>query len=243
MRWRAKLFDLARPDPRNQWAALFTAALYGVHPANAETVNYVIQRGDLYSTLGVVAAVVIYAYSPRLSAWGIYLLPFVAGVLSKPPALIFPAILFVYIRLFEEENTWRAAARTIPALVVAAGLGVLTSVMNSKSLDPGPLPVSAYRLTQPLVALRYFRTFFLPLHLTADSDFHPISGFFRDGAWLGFVFLAALIAVAVKCSMRREWRPVAFGLYWYLLALLPTSSSRLPTSRMTTACSFRLSVW
>src|SRR5581483_4922908 len=49
------LFDSAPPDPANTYFALFAAALYGLHPAVAETVNYIVQRADLYSTLGVVA--------------------------------------------------------------------------------------------------------------------------------------------------------------------------------------------
>src|SRR5581483_7166785 len=35
------LFDSARPDPANTYFALFAAALYGLHPAVAETVNYI----------------------------------------------------------------------------------------------------------------------------------------------------------------------------------------------------------
>jgi hypothetical protein len=34
-----RVFDAARPDPRNTWVALFATALYGLHPAMAETVN------------------------------------------------------------------------------------------------------------------------------------------------------------------------------------------------------------
>src|SRR2546426_1006874 len=38
--------DIARPDSRNRWIALLAAAVYGLHPAIAETVNYVIRGGD-----------------------------------------------------------------------------------------------------------------------------------------------------------------------------------------------------
>src|SRR5439155_17529787 len=59
-----RVCDLARPDPRNRWVALFAALLYGIHPAVAETVNYVIQRADVYSTLGIVGALALYASLP-----------------------------------------------------------------------------------------------------------------------------------------------------------------------------------
>ena len=48
-------------SPANFGIALFAAALYGVHPALAETVNCVIQRADLYAVIGLVAGLVLYA--------------------------------------------------------------------------------------------------------------------------------------------------------------------------------------
>ena len=35
-----RVMDRARPDEANRWLALFATALYALHPANAETVNY-----------------------------------------------------------------------------------------------------------------------------------------------------------------------------------------------------------
>src|SRR5580700_781506 len=47
------IFDSISPEPDNRTPALLAAAVYGLHPVMAETVNYVIQRADLQSTLGV----------------------------------------------------------------------------------------------------------------------------------------------------------------------------------------------
>ena len=55
-----RIFDKAAPGPANAYIALFTVMWYGLHPANAETVNYIIQRGDVYATLGVVAGLLFY---------------------------------------------------------------------------------------------------------------------------------------------------------------------------------------
>ena len=218
-----KVCDSARPDPANRWVALLAAGLYGVHPAIAETVNYVIQRSDVYSTLGVIAALVVYAAYPRYRGTGAYLVPAGLAILSKPPALIFPLILFAYVRLFEEERFVPALKRCVPALLVALGLGWFLMAMTPSTFVPTLGSAYAYRITQPLVALRYFRSFFIPDHLTADSDFGAVNGVFEGGAWLGVAFILALIAGAVWCSRRRAWRPAAFGLWWFLLALLPTS--------------------
>src|ERR1019366_3697322 len=114
---------------------LFAAALYGVHPAIAETVNYVIQRGDIYSTLGVVASLALYATAPRQRRFGLYLVPLAAALLSKPPALVFPALLFCYILLFEDVTPAVALRRCLPALAVAAIFGGLTGAMTPSAFS------------------------------------------------------------------------------------------------------------
>jgi tetratricopeptide (TPR) repeat protein len=218
-----KVFDAVRPRPENRWIALFAVALYGLHPAIAETVNYIIQRGDIFSTVGVIASLVLYIYVPGSRKAALYLVPFAAAVLSKPPAMVFPLILLVYIRLFEEESLRRAAVRCVPAFAAAAILGYLTIAMTPSSVDPGSRSASAYWMTQPIVTLGYFRSFFIPNHLSADTDRQPVNSIFQDGAWMGVIFVAVVIGAAIWASRRREWRPVAFGLWWFLLALVPTA--------------------
>lgn len=219
-RW---IFDCARPDPRNDRVALLAATLYGVHPVMAETVNYVIQRGDLYATLGVIAGLVLYIARPALRRFGIYLVPVALGLLSKPPALIFPAILASYLMLFERETLSRALRRSLPSIAVVVAFAVATKAVMSASYDPGAPPQGYYRMTQPLVALRYFRTFWLPTDLTADTDFRPAATLLEPGVWIGVLFVAGMLAVATACARRREWRPVAFGILWFFLGMLPTS--------------------
>ena len=221
------IFERSQADPRNRIVALFATAWYGLHPAMAETVNYIIQRGDLYSTLGVGAGILIYAAAPGARKFGLYLLPVVAALFSKPPALVFPALLFFYIWLLEEDGQstrlMRSLARAAPAILVTAAMGWLNWFMTPREFNPGVPSASAYRITQPLVALRYFRTFFLPGNLTADTDMAPVASVWRGGAWIGFLFVIAILALIWFCSRRRELRPIAFGLAWFLLALIPTS--------------------
>ena len=52
------------------WVAVAAASIYALHPVCAETVNYIVQRGDLLSTLGVVAALGIYLLWPAHRRWG-----------------------------------------------------------------------------------------------------------------------------------------------------------------------------
>ena len=222
------LLDQTRPSPANEWLALFAAAWFGLHPAIAETVNYVIQRGDLYCTLGCVSALYLFARYPRLRRTGLYLLPFAVALLSKPPAAVFPVLLWMYFYFFEEpeaaplrrlRNGFLASA---PALAVTALLLGLQSAMTPKSFLPSILSPWDYRLTQPFVWERYAAELFLPLHLNVDSDlaaFHGLS----PRSIAGLFFLAALIVAIWFTARRQRLHPIAFGLLWFVVTQLPTS--------------------
>jgi protein O-mannosyl-transferase len=227
-----RIMESADPHSSNIWTAWLATACYGLHPANAETVNYIIQRADLYSTLGVVASVLWFAARPESRRRGWYLVPAVAAYLSKAPALIFPLILLAYLFLVEEggaftrgqESQWQAALRrTVPAFVLTAAAAILTVVMTPATFSPGAQSASLYRLTQPWVSLYYFRSFFLPTSLSADSDRTYVSGALSEEAVLGYLFVAALAAACWLASKRRQTRPIAFGIAWFILALLPTA--------------------
>jgi tetratricopeptide (TPR) repeat protein len=220
---RTRPFPGAREGSANTWTALFATALYGVHPAIAETVNYIIQRADLYAALAVVAGLVIYIQMPRLRWSGLYLLPVVAGILSKAPAAVFPALLFAWIWLFDDQSFKAALGRTLPALAVAGAAGWFTVLMTPPTFVAGASSAYGYWITQPAVLLGYFLKFFIPAGLSADTDRVVFTSIFQPEAIYGCLFVVALAAVALGCAKRKEMRPIAFGLVWFLVASLPTS--------------------
>src|SRR5207253_2360137 len=59
----------------NVWIAFGAAALYGLHPANADTVNYIIASAEIISTLGIVGSFAIYIAFPNLRPYYVYILP------------------------------------------------------------------------------------------------------------------------------------------------------------------------
>ena len=223
-----RIYDRVQPTPTNAWLALGVAAWFGLHPAMAETVNYVIQRGDLYCTLGCLAALLLFARGGLARRRGLYLLPFALAMLSKPPAAVFPALLLLYVFFFE-SNTQPTAQRwkrsllaSVPALAVMGALLLLQARMTPKSFLPSILSPEAYRLTQPFVWLRYAGALFLPLHLNVDTD-QPAYTSWNPAVAAGFVFVTFLAAMAVYAGRRRRWSPIAFGLLWFVLTQLPTS--------------------
>jgi tetratricopeptide (TPR) repeat protein len=207
--------------------ALGGAAWFGLHPAMAETVNYVIQRGDIFCTTGCVGALVLWAQWPQGRRWGIYLLPLVFALLSKPPAAVFPALLLFWVFFFETDGAtgarWkRSFLAILPSLAVTAMLMLLQSRMTPKTFFPSMISPTDYRLTQAVVWLRYFAELFLPLHLNVDTDL-PAYSQLNAAVAAGLVFVAALSVAIWLCARRRRLYPIAFGLIWFVVTQLPTS--------------------
>ncbi len=228
-----RLMDRARPHRWNRWLALFAVAWYGLHTANAETVNYIIARSDILSTLGVVLALLMFMSGGRGRRWLLYLIPMAAGVLAKEQGAMAAPLIVLYVALFEHELSVRQLLQprqlgrvlrdTWPAFVTCAALIAIGSHL-ADTWVPGGTSRVAYLLTQPFVLLHYAFSFVLPANLSADTDWNPIANPFDDRVTAGLIFIACASWMAAAASRRRETRPVAFGILWFFMALLPTSS-------------------
>src|SRR5260370_6645784 len=172
-----RILDSARESQGNRWVALFGTAWYALHAANAETVNYIISRSDILSTLGVVAALQLYAASERARRWHLYLVPAALGVFAKEAAAMFAPLLFFYIGLIERQFSLRELARlrnfgsvllrTLPAFLVCGAAAVLSLKMAISAVS-GDRSRIDYLVTPPLLMLHSFLPSFLPFNITAD---------------------------------------------------------------------------
>lgn len=229
----ALLFLWFRRVLGSDWAALFGAALFGLHPAMAETVNYLIARSDLLSALGALACVLLWAQGGRARRFHLYLLPAALGVLAKEQGAMAAPLLFLWIGLIEQQqplssllhprNLVRAVRPALPAFAVCGGL-VLLAMRMAPGWVPGGSSRWLYLATEPWVLLHYVAMFFLPVALTADTDLGLVSSIADWRVLAGTLFVAGLIALAAFTSRSARTRPVAFGLLWFLVALVPTSS-------------------
>ena len=216
---------LFRTITRDAWVTLVAVAIFALHPVSAETVNYIVQRGDLISTLGVVAALGVYARWPSQRQRGWYFVPLVCAALVKPPALVFPALLTAYVWMFEPRvRVLRAIA---PSIAVTVALGWWLSHNTPPTATTGASDAAAYLWTQPFVVLRYFSMFFAPVGLSADNDWPLLSGPSDPRVVAGLLFVVVLIAATWRFSQDEATKPVAFGIIWFIVALLPTSLTPL----------------
>jgi len=226
------LLEINVTSSRNGWLALAAAGWYGLQPANADTVNYIIASAEVISTLGVVASFAVYLGFPRLRPYYFYTLPAAIAILAKPPAAIF-AVLFAIFRLLFPDDTiksWTNKRRVLawltevlpPFLICAATLSFVQH-MTPRTWVAGATSARDYLITQPYVALLYLKTFYWPSGLSADYDLAPFTTTDDARFWLGFVFAVVIMAVSIVACVFKKTRLIGFGLLWFLVSLLPTS--------------------
>jgi tetratricopeptide (TPR) repeat protein len=228
----SKVLDRLSPSPANLWIASGAAFWYGLHPANADTVNYVIACSDVISTLGIVASFACYFAFPRGRRYFLYILPAAIAVLAKPPAAVFPVLFAVYLLLAEKAKTedanraqrvMRYLAEIAPSFL-ACGIALLfVHLMTPSHWASGAGDGWRYLITQPYAALLYFQTFLWPSGLSADYDLTPFQTIADPRFLTGVIFAMLFIGAATAASICERTRVIGFGLLWYVIGLLPTS--------------------
>lgn len=231
-----KLLNSSFTHRWNFYISLTAVALYLLHPANAETVNYIIARSDIQSTCFVILGFCLYMYSSFFKKTFLYLLPVAIGVLAKPPAAMFAPLFFLYVLLFEQKMSLMAVFKkqylkqffsviktVLPAFVVCGLMYLLVDRMTPKTWIPGGTSTFNYLITQPAVIVHYVTTFFLPLGLSADTDWVPLETIWNASFFIGCAFILTLLYIAFKFSKDEKLRPISFGILWFFLALVPTS--------------------
>jgi tetratricopeptide (TPR) repeat protein len=233
-----RLFNTSGVDNKFAWyGALIAVTWYMLHPAIAETVNYIIARADLQSTLFMILAFVLYIYSPFCRKTYLYLLPVVVGALAKPPAIMFAPLFFFYILFFEEglgltdvfktsnfKRLLSVIVKSIPAFICAIFMYWWQAKLTPKTWEAGGTSPVAYLITQPYVVFHYFQMFFVPNALSADTDWQLLPGITDWRFTVGCLFILIMLIIAFITSKKALLRPIAFGILWFFITLIPTSS-------------------
>jgi len=236
-----KLYHKADIDKK--WiipASLLVASLFGLHTVNAETVNYICARSDSFSTLAIVASLLLYIY-PITRKYHIYLITMIIGIWTKQTGVIFFPILFVYILLFEEStflekkssiysSLLKSSKKIIPSALIASSLFIFNQYyLTPTSTDSTNNQVSKFEYisTQFYVIKHYLSNFLLPINLSADPDIAIIKPWYSLKILTGLLVVIILVVIMIKCAFKKQLRPVSFGLAWFFLALLPTTLNPL----------------
>ena len=217
------------------YLAIAAAAIYGLHKINAETLNYIIARSDVLSTFFIILSLFIYIQWPAKRKYCLYIIPAFIGVFAKETIPVLVIILFFYILIFERKlsigdlfraKNFRSILKTIwqiMPLIVVVVVTQLYTLSRISSIPGISNPLLPYLLTQSYVWVHYFLNFFIPLNVSADSDWKIINNVFDERIIIGCIFIVTLVVTIFKTSAKEKSRPIAFGLIWFAAALLPTS--------------------
>lgn len=219
-------------NSQNTNFAWFATAWFLLHTANAETINYIIARSDSFSTLTIALSFVLYFYFPKSHKFYLYFIPSFLGFFVKELTMMFIPLLGVYKLLFEQKisvKQWFSTKLFTVFKQVALPLGLSIALFlfsrtkTPTHWDSGGAGMLQYLFTQPFVMFHYAYNFVLPINLVVDSDWNIIP-YSDDRVLAGVLFVLGLLIVAFKCSFDIKNRPITFGILWFFIALLPTSS-------------------
>ncbi len=220
------LWFVRKSFPELKWAhiaALLGTGLFWLHTANAETINYVIARSDSQSTLFIVLGIVMFQYSELSRKYFLFVIPMALGFLFKESAIMLAPILVVFCWLFTEKFTKNFLVLGV-AFIAALILYGISAANTPETWTPGGSSPFLYLCTQAFVIVHYFFTFVLPVNLSADTDWTYVTSPFDTRVMAGAVFIFALFVLAIRWSRKQETRLASFGIFWFFLALAPTSS-------------------
>ncbi|MCF7222041.1 hypothetical protein [Marilutibacter chinensis] len=235
-----------RLAPHGTTVAGLVAALWLLHPFNASTVLYVVQRMAQLSTLFMLAGLWAYtsarldqtAGRPRRARWKLFALfpaMLLLGLLSKENAAVLPALcLVIELAWFRGQNSGRSLRLFYTVFLAAPAIAVIAVLL----WQPDRL-VSAYAardfgpwerlLTEGRVLLDYVSQTFFPqggrMGLYHD-DFVPSSGLLTPISTL-FCGLA-IIGVSIACWLLRRRFPGVFAGWFLFLVGHAVESTVLP---------------
>lgn len=237
LRFYKEIMDRVNFPRDTFWLATITASLYLLHPANAETINYIISRSDSFSTFFVLLGFQLFIAVPICRKWHLYLIPIGLGALAKPPAVMFAPLLFLYIWYFEESRSLKdlflqihrkrlisAIKKALPTIIFCVAIFFFIQMMEPKTWRPGGDSRFNYLITQPFVMIHYVKTFLLPLWLSADTDLTAFTSIWDLRVFIGIAFVIFLLFIAERTSRTETLRPISFGILWFFITLIPTST-------------------
>ncbi len=232
------LFGILFQMTRAMWRSAIVAALFAWHPLHAESVVWISERKDVLSAFFWLLAMSFYlryAADPGTrtarpkAAYGLALVCFVLGLLSKPMVVTLPFVLLLLnywpLRRVSGFRVWssdfrRPLLETVPFLLLSAASSVVTFLAQRSGgavISLQRVPIS-HRVANALISYAiYLRKTIWPDDLAV---IYPLRNSFSAGKLAGATLLLLLISIAAMAWNRsRPWFLV--GWLWFLGTLVP----------------------
>jgi tetratricopeptide (TPR) repeat protein len=169
-------------------AALAAAAIFALHPAQAEAVDYVWARSIVLASLLCLASLLEWIEGRYwiAVAW------FAAALLAKEEVAAFPLALWLLGP--RARSNWKAIGAML-LLSLAAGIRTIyatAALAGSGAGAQAGISPTRYLLAEGVVILRYLRLLIVPYGFTVDPDIRVPPVWLGVAAWIGVLALAYL---------------------------------------------------
>jgi len=209
---------LVRRVSKNLTLAGLSALVFALHPVQVESVAWVAERKNLLSTTFMLVSFFLYLRFLDRGRWPAYagaLVLFALALLTKVSVVVLPALLVLYVFLFDERRIGRFAT-TVPFFLLAAA-GVAGAVITQeRALIAWGGPVER-ALTVTTILVRYLGLFLFPVNLSPSYDLPTHD----DLTWPVIGSTLLLGALAWVVWWRRRDRTILFWTGWACITLLP----------------------
>ena len=203
------VFFLALWVVRRPVVAFFAAAVFAVHPVQAESVTWVSGRRDVqygfFYLLGLLAFV-HHEGREGWRRWMLYALSLVfllSSLLSKPSAMTFPAVLFLIALVFERgrQAPLGRLLACLPHAILTAGLVAVHVVVANRAGVVKGQALDASLANVPFILAKYLRLVFFPVNVSTPHGDLGLT-WSRDGLLIGGLFLVVVGAATGRGAFR-----------------------------------------
>jgi tetratricopeptide (TPR) repeat protein len=232
----ALAFFVARKYLPDFSAALFSAAIFGLHPLQVESASWISSVNDSLAAALCFASFLACrkartAQSRSALWWTLSATTFFTALLMKEVSAVLPAILLVDLWLDSNPASPQQSIRR-PAVIVLALFGALEiawlilrrHVLGQFAAAHSSIAWSTIFLTAPKIILFHLYRVVLPLNLSPHYDFTLADSNHLPQSLLPLVALLALAILAFFAA--RKCRELWLAYAWLLLPLLPTFNLR-----------------
>ncbi|MBK8040233.1 MAG: tetratricopeptide repeat protein [Verrucomicrobiaceae bacterium] len=243
---------LAAQGLPGRWGASVAALLFAVHPVMTESVTYIAQRFESLATLFVLATTLMWITQRQASSAGrppLYavILSFgsvcflLLAMLTKETGVVTPVLLILAAWLVLGNSPLKAVLSAsgplcclplVPALLAATtfihhGDIFPSTVLNMTNHPSAPLTPLEYAVSELPVWAAYLGVLFWPVHLRFDPLVAPLVSIWEPQLWTAVLVCGGLVGggwIAWRRRRNTGGGLVFFGILWFFISLLPSSS-------------------
>lgn len=239
--------------PESLKIAFLTASLFAVHPLMTNAVTYITQRMTSLVTLFYLASILLYAYctvchnkSHKITFYVFSVFSCCAAMFTKETAFTIPSMLALYDMVFCQGFLRQRIIRLTPFLLTMAFIPYnVIGLDNSATPQVGGAFLSSlnlvnfshispweYLLTQFRAVVFYLKLLLMPLGLSLEHDFRISRSFTESGVIFSLLLHLSILGYgsyllwASRSDRKSNFieKLAGFGIFWFYITLLPTSS-------------------